>query len=179
MQPFICITPVWLETSFSYDCRSKLPFWKFVCACTVDETFLEFHCFEHLLKALMKPDGFHLHLLVPAYHPQYNLSYCVSYLLARLLGSTSSSHCYCNGRIQYYISNKFQNTALFHFRHHFYHEVYRVTSREFQGKFTFDHVICFKWPTVELVALDHNRISHGWKLLMLASYKIALLANTW
>ena len=143
----------------------------------MDETFLEFHCFKHLLQALMKPDGFHLHLLAPTYHPQYNLSYCVSYHPARSPGSTFSSRCYCNGRIRYYTSNKFQNTALFHFRHCCYHEAYRVTSRKFRGKFTFDHMMCFKWPMVKLVALDRYRISHGWKLLMLASYKIALLAN--
>ena len=67
-----------------------------ICMCLVDETFLEFHHFEHLLQALMKPDGFRLHLLAPAYHPQYNLFYCVSYHLARLPGFTSSS-CWHNG----------------------------------------------------------------------------------
>ena len=71
---------------------NRLPFWKFVCAWWISETFLEFHHFEYLLQALMKPNGFHLHLLAPAYHTQYNLSYCISYHhLARSPGFTSSS----------------------------------------------------------------------------------------
>ena len=73
VQPFICITPMWLETLFRYDQISVLK----ICMCLVNETFLEFHRFKHLLQALMKPDGFHLHLLAPVYHPQYNLSYRV------------------------------------------------------------------------------------------------------
>ena len=57
----------------------------------VDETFLEFHRFEHLLQALMKPHGSYLHLLEPAYYSQYNLSYCISHHLAGLLEFKSSS----------------------------------------------------------------------------------------
>ena len=77
VQPFICITPLWLETLFSYDQISILE----ISMCLVNDTFLEFHYFKHLLQAVMKPHGFHLHLLasVYAYHPLYNLSYRVSH----------------------------------------------------------------------------------------------------
>ena len=38
-----------------------------ICMCLVDEAFLEFNRFKHLLQALIKPDGSHLHLLELAY----------------------------------------------------------------------------------------------------------------
>ena len=66
---------MWWEILFSYDQISVFEIY----LCLVDETFLKFHHFEHLLQTLMKPDGFHLHSLAPAYHPQYNLSCRVSH----------------------------------------------------------------------------------------------------
>ena len=78
---------MWLETLFSYDQISILE----ICMCLVNETFLEFHRFKPLLQALMKPDGFHLHLLASVYHPQYNLSYRVSHHPAHQDSSLSSA----------------------------------------------------------------------------------------
>ena len=75
VQLFICITTMWWDILFSYDQISIFEIYM----CLVDETLLEFHRFKHLLQALMKPYGFHLHLLAPANHPQYNLSCRVSH----------------------------------------------------------------------------------------------------
>ena len=87
VQPFICITPLWLETLFSYDHISILE----ICMCLVNETFLEFHYLKHLVQAVMKPDGFHLHLLASVYHPLYNVSYHISHHLGHRNSSLSSA----------------------------------------------------------------------------------------
>ena len=151
-----------------------------ICMCLVDETFLEFHRFEHLLQALMKPDGFRLHLLAPAYHPQYNLFYCVSYHLARLPVFTSSS-CWHNGvtaTVGFDTIPPINFRILLCFNLDIIATMKHTESRHasYGTKLIYFWSLCFKWPMVELVALAHSRISHGWKFL---SYKVPLLANTW
>ena len=160
---------------------NMLPFWKFVCVWWISETFLEFHHFEHLLHALMKPNGFQLHFLAPAYHPQYNLSYCVSYNLARSPGFTSSFrwHNKVTAMVGFDTVPPINFRILICFTSDIIATIKHTESRHASsGQIHFQsHDV--KWPAVELVALDHNRISYWWKLLMLASYKMALLANTW
>ena len=150
-----------------------------ICMCLVDETFLEFHHFEHLLQALMKPDGFHLHLLAPAYHPQYNLFYCVSYHLARLPGFMSSSrwHNGVTATVGFDTIPPINFRILLCFNLDIIAILWSIQSHVIRvmGQIYF-WSLCFKWPMVELVALAHSRISRGWKFL---SYKVPLLANTW
>ena len=129
----------------------------------------------------LKPDGFHLHLLAPAYHPQYNLSYRVS--SSRSPGFKSSSR-WRNGvtaTIGFDTVPPINFRILLCFTLDIVVTMKHTESRHASSEANslFDHVMCFKWPTVELVALDHNRNSHGWKLLISASYKVPLLANMW